>query len=709
MTLTATLVMQDDRRGDSSRKQPLRLPIIAPKDDHSSSASSSRSGHLGTIAPTVTPRTRLPPRSRTGCWTCRTRKVKCDEGRPVCGQCTRLGHNCDYSPRLAFRDDTPRVLERMQEVTIVTSSIWDSNSPAMTETSNTSTTAVDDLPPFASLTTDEEREKKAEKSSPGTYNVVVNQDSFQHLPEYGDDSEVKKEFLSPLRRGSVATSLSSGIGRDQTSESAAASTDPNIVVLPRFEDVARRTTFGSTVSRPHLSPLLKQNSFKLESSEEAAITEEPEKMDTTQSTSQEAIYSRQFRHVVWKQLVPAELGQLDGMLGSSVHLLEAAAATFTPLFHAMMAVSALSLSSNDGNARLDALQHYQQALPALQSTLKGPEDLSSDGAFLTHFLLLVYEIAAAEADDSNLWSQHLSTLLRIVYLRRELFGGERFPYIIWWIFKIDLDALFSGAGRGEFVSSMLNNDIIPPPSFHLYPLGPDGSSVVMGEELDTLPTILQLDYEVTLLAARLALLSHEFRNDKSFNVSDQLHRNQATRIRQSQVFEVQEALRQLWAAPAVMILSQRQNSLPDRSRQLYEHAATLYRSCIIYSHSSMWPGQRLETPPDYDTEIAVASNQIINMARKALGEERSDCRYLVMPIFIAGYASVDGHNRMHALDLIRSMENTSIGRNTTATRKSLAAVYEKQNERFMNTGQSLDVDYMEVMKEKGLMVVNFGL
>ena len=125
MTSTSTLVMQDDRRGESSRKQPLRLPIIAPKDDHSSSASSSRSGHLGTVGPSVPPRARLPPRSRTGCWTCRTRKVKCDEGRPICGQCTRLGHNCDYSPRLAFRDDTPRVLERMQDVTIVTSSVWD--------------------------------------------------------------------------------------------------------------------------------------------------------------------------------------------------------------------------------------------------------------------------------------------------------------------------------------------------------------------------------------------------------------------------------------------------------------------------------------------------------------------------------------------------------------------------------------------------------
>lgn len=62
------------------------------------------------------------------------------------------------------------------------------------------------------------------------------------------------------------------------------------------------------------------------------------------------------------------------------------------LFHAMMAVSALSLAHQDGVQRLDALQHYQQALPSLQSNLRSTQDLSSDGTFLTHFLLLIYEV-----------------------------------------------------------------------------------------------------------------------------------------------------------------------------------------------------------------------------------------------------------------------------------------------------------------------------
>jgi len=42
----------------------------------------------------------------------------------------------------------------------------------------------DSLPPFAALTTDEEREKKAELRNPGTYHVVVNPRSFVSLSEY---------------------------------------------------------------------------------------------------------------------------------------------------------------------------------------------------------------------------------------------------------------------------------------------------------------------------------------------------------------------------------------------------------------------------------------------------------------------------------------------------------------------------------------------
>ena len=47
------------------------------------------------------------PRKRsktfTGCWTCRARKVKCDEVRPCCRQCGQKGLECEgYDVRLQW-------------------------------------------------------------------------------------------------------------------------------------------------------------------------------------------------------------------------------------------------------------------------------------------------------------------------------------------------------------------------------------------------------------------------------------------------------------------------------------------------------------------------------------------------------------------------------------------------------------------------------
>lgn len=53
-------------------------------------------------------RGRNGPRSRNGCWTCRTKKVKCDEKRPKCLRCIRLRLLCDYAPR----DKRPSLLAK---------------------------------------------------------------------------------------------------------------------------------------------------------------------------------------------------------------------------------------------------------------------------------------------------------------------------------------------------------------------------------------------------------------------------------------------------------------------------------------------------------------------------------------------------------------------------------------------------------------------
>ncbi|KPM46440.1 hypothetical protein AK830_g33 [Neonectria ditissima] len=54
---------------------------------------------------------RNAPRSRKGCWTCRTKKVKCDEATPQCRRCLRLSLLCDYTPRKRSSNSTKLAIQ----------------------------------------------------------------------------------------------------------------------------------------------------------------------------------------------------------------------------------------------------------------------------------------------------------------------------------------------------------------------------------------------------------------------------------------------------------------------------------------------------------------------------------------------------------------------------------------------------------------------
>ncbi|GKZ88450.1 hypothetical protein AnigIFM59636_008309 [Aspergillus niger] len=45
-------------------------------------------------------------RTRTGCWACRARRVKCDETHPVCRRCARNNRCCEYSLQLTWLDES---------------------------------------------------------------------------------------------------------------------------------------------------------------------------------------------------------------------------------------------------------------------------------------------------------------------------------------------------------------------------------------------------------------------------------------------------------------------------------------------------------------------------------------------------------------------------------------------------------------------------
>ncbi|KAJ5670256.1 transcriptional regulator family: Fungal Specific TF [Penicillium maclennaniae] len=698
---TTSLVMQN-RRGHASAKRPLRLPIIAPKEE-------PVEGKLekGLIAP---PRIRLPPRSRTGCWTCRSRKVKCDEGHPQCNQCTRLGHICDYRPRLAFRDDTPRIMGRMADVKTQGNIVWDLSSPTPSEEKSDYFSTRDALPAFSLLTSDEDRERKAEASSPGTYHVVVIPDSFSALPEYVDD-------VSERSRSEASSSVvNSPISRSKAESDIG--TDPN-VNSPSVAHIGDCGSFWIPLLDPILATLPPPIKFEDDMSFLDPYIEQH---------SQDAALFAHFRHVVWKQLFPHDRGQDDsfGLESSGMTLsadfLEREAAHFPPLSDAIMAVSALSLSHSGTGQNVDALQYYQQAFPSLQTSLRNSDDLVSDGLFLTHFLLLIYEVAAAEPHGSNLWSHHISRLLHIAFLRRSKFGREPHPFILWWICHIDLYALLSGAGTGEFVRAVIDHQMLPASECLLYPSVPEGYSMIYPEEHDSLPVMMRLYADSFTLAAQLGFLAAQLRQEKQSQPFAEFNK------RSKEIANLRQAFARLWETPEITYWSQHQETLPRRSKEILQQvshlvlrmwnfkvnvlsqSATLFHASQLFSFSSMWPGQRHESEYTPDGEIDYHAGEILRIAEQTTSTRRADRHFLVFPLFLAGATASASGLKMMAMELMTSMEDEEdgMGRNAATTRAILQTVYERQLERLMRVGHTMDVDWADLMAKEGLQMVNFG-
>lgn len=65
---------------------------------------------------------------------------------------------------------------------------------------------------------------------------------------------------------------------------------------------------------------------------------------------------------------------------------------------------------------------------------------------------------------------------------------------------------------------------------------------------------------------------------------------------------------------------------------------------------------------------------------------------------------------MMAMELMTGMEDEEdgLGRNAATTRAILQTVYERQLERLMRVGHTLDVDWADLMVKEGLQMVNFG-
>lgn len=255
-----------------------------------------------------------------------------------------------------------------------------------------------------------------------------------------------------------------------------------------------------------------------------------------------------------------------------------------------MALCALGIAHRSGIQNLDSLQHYQQALPCLQKTLRSPEDLSSDGALLTHFILLLYEIAAAAPRSSNLWSQHLNQLLRIFVLRSEMYETEPYSFLLWWVCNIDTHALICGTSDGELVDAMLQYNLFPTADNIVQLNGTGECYDPLTEEATAMPAVLNFNRKIEILTCRLGLLRRNLHREAESFARQGIKMSKSDLLeRQRRVTDIQDALRRTWAdqMPPSMVAAIRNDSLPTRARGIFDNVSySLHRNHFSLLQSS---------------------------------------------------------------------------------------------------------------------------
>lgn len=251
-----------------------------------------------------------------------------------------------------------------------------------------------------------------------------------------------------------------------------------------------------------------------------------------------------------------------------------------------MALCALGIAHRSGIRNLDSLQHYQQALPCLQKTLRSPEDSSSDGALLTHFTLLLYEIAAAAPRGSNLWSQHITQLRRIFVLRREMYETEPCSFLLWWICNIDTHALICGTSDGELVEAMLQYNMFPVADNIAQLNGTGDCYNPMTEEAHAMPVILDFNRKIEILTCRLGLLRRNLQREAESLSRQGLKISKSDVLeRQRRISDIQQALRRTWneQMPPYIMAGLRSNTLPTRARGIIDNVSDQARVLFQYA------------------------------------------------------------------------------------------------------------------------------
>ena len=167
----------------------------------------------------------------------------------------------------------------------------------------------------------------------------------------------------------------------------------------------------------------------------------------------------------------------------------------------------------------------------------------------------------------------METLKRITRQRQEIYDAEPLAGVYWMIYLMDVSALLSGSGTGDFASVAMEENLLPRAEELRKTPSVISTDPIESWEWDLMAPTFDFLREITMHAAKIGQISRQIREA----IKKQTEPPTRIRIAQwtQQAARARELLKQRWNSqvPAPLAAALGQKRLVGKTREIYEQVS----------------------------------------------------------------------------------------------------------------------------------------
>ncbi|KAI9865197.1 MAG: hypothetical protein M1813_002517 [Trichoglossum hirsutum] len=437
----------------------LEQSIVEMEEDRADDIAATTSESAPTAEPPAGKQKNSRKRTKTGCLTCRKRRIKCGEERPRCNNCVKSKRNCEgYNQRVIFKDPIHGYRPQVTQTAITIASSQRPTAPK--EAQKASHTHLDasappQLPPIAPRpydiqhTTELRQPSTQEQSTPGDHTVsmpgglspsvqlvVPAQDMFPtepgaaypgrdipcqpfaHTPQGSSHPHWTDPLSNVLSRQPITLSLESDDLYDAQDEEmeedeplkTASECDmlvnddivnrlgPLLPLHSRFDDSSMRT-FRTLLNEPNMLATYQPSLSTSPLTDPRTARIFAHFVSATGPSL--SIFER---HPTNPSVIFTEGPVPKARQSLWTYTIPTLALTHPALMQAILAVSSLHIAKLQDCSPISSLKHYHVSIKRLKKSVGLPSSRAGIGTLAATMLLGFYEVIAGEHSK---WNSHL--------------------------------------------------------------------------------------------------------------------------------------------------------------------------------------------------------------------------------------------------------------------------------------------------------------